>query len=139
MSEALFRKWMDAFVAYDWDTVKGKYADDTTFLEVPTGVTVNGVEENLASDQGWKAMLSDLQPQFNNVIESGNTVVCEKTFSGTMAGEMEIPDGTKIPPTNKTWTTRACMITEWNGGKMTKGSMYFDMMTFLQGIGIIPA
>ena len=56
-----------------------------------------------------------------------------------MAGEMEMPDGTKIPPTNKTGTTRACMIIEWNGGKMTKGSMYFNMMTFLQGIGVMPA
>ena len=98
MNEAFVRKWVDTFVADDWDTVKGMYADDTTFLEVPTGVTVNGVEENLASDQGWKAMLSDLQPQFNNVIESGNTVVCEITFTGTMTGEMEMPDGTKIPP-----------------------------------------
>ena len=61
MGVALIRKWMDVFVADDWDTVKGMYADDTTFLEVPTGVTLNGVEENLASDQGWKAMLSDLQ------------------------------------------------------------------------------
>ena len=57
MSEALFRKWMDAFVADDWDTVKGMYADDATFLKVPTGVTVNGVEENLASDQGWKVIV----------------------------------------------------------------------------------
>ena len=51
MREALFRKWMDAFVAYDWDTVKGKYADDTTFFRSNDwcGVTVNGVEENLES------------------------------------------------------------------------------------------
>jgi len=36
-------------------------------------------------------------------------------------------------------TTRACIKIEWYGGEMTKGSMYFDMMTFLQGIRFIPA
>ena len=102
MSEALVRKWMDVFVADDWDTVRGMYAEDTVFVEVPTGLTYTGVEENLAQDLGWKAILSDLRPQYNNVIESGNTVVCEMTMTGTMAGEMEMPDGTKAPPTNKT-------------------------------------
>ena len=81
MSEALVRKWMGAFVVEDWDTVKGFYADDTVFVEVPTGLTYTGVEENLAQDQGWKAMMSDLRPQFINVIESGDTVVCEMTMT----------------------------------------------------------
>ena len=61
MSEALVRKWFDAFVADDWDTVKGFYADDSVFVEVPTGQTYKGVEENLAQDQGWKAMMSDCE------------------------------------------------------------------------------
>ena len=139
MSEALVRKWFDAFEADDWETVKGFYADDSVFVEVPTGQTYKGVEENLAQDQGWKAMMSDLRPQYNNVIESGNTVVCEMTMTGTMTGEMEMPDGTKVPPTNKTATVDVCMITEWNGGKMSKGTMYMDMMTFLQGLGVMPA
>ena len=86
MSEALVRKWMDASVVDDWDTVRGKYAEDAVFVEVPTGLTYTGVEENLVQDQGWKAILSDLRPQYNNVIESGNNVVCEMTMTGTMTG-----------------------------------------------------
>ena len=54
---------MDTFVTDDWDTVRGMYAEDTVLLEVPTGLTYTGIEENLAQDQGWKAMMSDLRPQ----------------------------------------------------------------------------
>ena len=57
------------------------------------------------------------------------------TMTGTMTGEMERPDGTKAPPTNKTATVEICMITEWNDGNMSKGTMYINMMKFLQGIG----
>ena len=45
-------------------------------------------------------------------------------MTGTMTGEMEMPDGTKAPPTNRFATVDMCMITEWNGGKMSKGTMY---------------
>ena len=65
---------MDAFVGDDWDTVMGMYTEDSVLVEVPTGLTYTGVEENLAQDLGWKSILSDLMPQYNNLIESGNTV-----------------------------------------------------------------
>lgn len=139
MSKELVKKFMDALVADDWDTVKDMYADDCVFEEVPTGQVFNGVEENLQNDQQWKSIISDMKPTFDNIIEAGNNVSCEMTMVATMTGEMEMPDGTKVPPTNKTANVKLCFISEWNGGKMSKGSMYWDMMTFMQQIGVMPA
>ena len=42
----------------------------------------------------------------------------------SMTGEMEMPDGNKIPPTWKTHTMKACQIIESENGKINNQRMY---------------
>ena len=60
------------------------------------------------------------------------------TMTGTMTGEMEMPDGTKSPPTNKTATVDICMITELNDRKISKGTLTWSFGRMFVYMGGLP-
>ena len=64
--------------------------------------------------------------------------VVEMEVSATMTGEMEMPDGSKVPPTGKIHTMKGCLIVETENGKQKNQRMYADMMSMMQGFGIMP-
>ena len=59
--------------------------------------------------------------------------------TATMTGEMEMPDGSKIPPTGKTHTMRACQIIESENGQIKNQRMYTDMVSMMTGFGVMPS
>ena len=121
----------------DWNTIASMYAEDCVSVD-PDGTVFEGREANLANDQKWASMMSDFKFNYANTVESGNVTVVEMEITGTMTGEMPMPDGTSIPPTGKTHTFKACMIMEWAQGKIKKQSVYADVGSFMAGFGIMP-
>ncbi len=82
---------------------------------------------------------SDFKFDVVNSMESGNTTVIEVQITCTMTGEMMTPDGSKIPPTGKTHTFPYCMIMEWDNGQIKRQRNYGDLMSFMEGFGIMPS
>ena len=121
----------------DWNTIASMYAEDCLSVD-PDGTVFDGREANLANDQKWASMMSDFKFNYANTVESGNVTVVEMEITGTMTGEMPMPDGTSIPPTGKTHTFKACMIMEWDLGQIKKQRIYTDFVSFMAGFGIMP-
>jgi steroid delta-isomerase-like uncharacterized protein len=138
MSEQIIKKWTEAFKNEDWETVASLYSDDTVGSD-PTGATFTGREANLANDKIWRNIFSDFNFEFGVFIQSGNTGAVEMQVTATMTGEMEMPDGSKIPPTGKTHTMRACQIIESENGQIKNQRMYTDMMSMMAGFGVMPS
>ena len=138
MSEQIIKKWTEAFKNEDWETVASLYSDDTVGSD-PTGATFTGREANLANDKIWRNIFSDFRFEFGEFIQSGNTGAVEMQVTATMTGEMEMPDGSKIPPTGKTHTMRACQIIESENGQIKNQRMYTDMMSMMAGFGVMPS
>ena len=138
MSVRLFKKWTQAVIEYDWDTISSLYAEDIVNVN-PDGTTNEGRDACLAKDKGWDSMMSDFKFNYANSIESGNSTFMEIEDTGTMTGEMETPDGSKIPPTGKTHTFKACMIMDWDNVKIKKQRIYSDFMSFMAGFGLMPS
>ena len=63
------------------------------------------------------------------------TVIFELSWSGTMTGPMDSPDG-EIPPTNKPFTNRGCWIVELEGDRSKAIRQYFDVLTMMKSVGI---
>jgi predicted ester cyclase len=74
--------------------------------------------------------------QFNNRIESGNTMVEECSWTGTNTGEITAPDGSKIPPTGKTVNIKNCFIYEFENEKIKSMKNYLDMMGMMGQLGL---
>ena len=138
MSEQIIKKWTEAFKNEDWETVASLYSEDTVGSD-PTGATFTGREANLANDKIWRNIFSDFNFEFGEFIQSGNTGAVEMQVTATMTGEMEMPDGSKIPPTGKTHTMRACQIIESENGQIKNQRMYTDMMSMMAGFGVMPS
>jgi len=56
-----------------------------------------------------------------------------------MTGEMEMPDGSKIPPTGKTHTMKGCSVMDSENGQIKNQKIYMDMMSMLVGFGLMPS
>ena len=83
--------------------------------------------------------MSDFNFNYVNSVESETSTVIEMEITGTMKGEMPMPDGSNIPPTGKTHTFKACMIAEWDNGQIKKQRIYADFMSFMAGFRIMPS
>ena len=56
-----------------------------------------------------------------------------------MTGEMKMPDGSKIPATNKTHTMSACGVMETENNLIKNNRIYMDMVSMMTGFGIMPS
>ena len=138
MSEQLMRKWTEGFAAADWDKVASTYADDVIGSD-PTGSTYEGKEANLENDKGWRSIFSNFNFDFKTFHTSGNTTAVEFEITATMTGEMQMPDGSKIPATNKTYTMSACGVMETENNLIKNNRIYMDMVSMMTGFGIMPS
>lgn len=80
---------------------------------------------------------SDRSYPISNLVEVGDTLVAEFRDQSRNTGPIPSPQGV-IPATGKTVNLPVCAIYELKDGKLARSRVYFDMLTFLQQIGIMP-
>ena len=119
----------------DWSAVRAAITPGAVYDEVGTHRKVQGADEVIALWRGWATAMPDSRATFDNVCESGNTVVLELTWRGTHTGPLQTPAG-QIPATGKKFELRACQIVEVADGKSRVIRQYFDMATLLQQLGV---
>jgi hypothetical protein len=57
-------------------------------------------------------------------------------FTGTMKGPMKRPDGTTIPPTNKSFDVEFCTVAHWQNGKIVEERLFYDLVGLMRQIGV---
>ena len=127
---------VDAFNASDWERCKAAMTSDSVYDEVSTSRTLRGVGEVIPVWQGWKEAMPDIKGTVTNACATGNTVVLEVTWKGTHTGPLQGPSGT-VPATGKQQTTRAGWVMNFDGEKLKESRHYFDMLSFMQQLGIL--
>jgi steroid delta-isomerase-like uncharacterized protein len=100
---------------------------------------VHGKAEVRAALNRILVAFPDLKITIRNLIESGDSVVAEYTFSGTNLGPVHDPAGNEIPATGKRVTAENCSVTRLRDGKLASYRAYGDMLAFLMQLGLIPA
>jgi steroid delta-isomerase-like uncharacterized protein len=128
---------VEAFNASDWDSCKAAMTSDSVYDEVGTSRRLQGVGDIILCWQGWKRAMPDVKGTVTNACATGDTVVIEVTWKGTHTGPLQGPRGT-VPATGKQQTTRSSWIMNFDGGKIKESRNYFDMLSFLQQLGVLP-
>ena len=128
---------VDAFNASDWERCKAALVPDALYDEVATSRRLKGVGDIIPCWQAWKGAMPDVRGNVTNAVASGNTVVLEVTWAGTHTGPLAGPKGA-IPATGKHQTTRAGWVFNFDGGQIKESRHYFDMLSFMQQLGILP-
>ena len=131
------RGLVDAFNASDWEGYKAGLVPDCVYDEVGRSRSFQGADEIISCLQSWKAAMPDVAGTVTSALGTGNSVVLEVTWEGTHTGPLEGPGGT-VEATEKHQTTRAGWVLEFDGGKNTVSRHYFDMLSFLQQLEVLP-
>ena len=131
------RGLVEAFNASDWEGCKAAMTSDCVYDEVGTSRRRQGVGDIISCWQEWKEAMPDVKGTVTTACTTGNTVVLEVTWNGTHTGPLKGPSG-EVPATGKPQTTRSGWIMDFDGGKMTESRHYFDMLSFMQQLGILP-
>jgi steroid delta-isomerase-like uncharacterized protein len=128
---------VDAFSSSDWERFQAILAPDAHHDEIASARRMQGAGEILGLWQSWKTAMPDLQGSVTNAVASGNSVALEVTWHGTHTGPLVGPAGT-IPASGKAQTTYASWVLTFADSKLTESRLYFDMLSFLQQIGVLP-
>jgi len=134
----LAREIVTGYSNANWNGLKGMIAPDGIYNEVGTQREIKGPDAIVETLQGWKKTMTNSQGKVNNAFASGDTVTLQITWTGTQDGPFPGPAGT-VPPSGKSQTTHAAMIVKFAGNKIKRMDHYFDMLSFLQQIGAVPA
>ena len=111
---------VEAFNASDWNGYRARVTADSVYDEVGTSRCLEGVEDIIRAMQGWKEAMPDVKGTVNNA----------------QTGPLQGPGGI-VEPTGKKQETRSGWVMSFQDGKLKESRNYFDMLSFLQQLGVM--
>jgi steroid delta-isomerase-like uncharacterized protein len=129
--------FIEAFNRNDWEECKNTLASNSVYDEVGTSRRVEGINDIITSLQGWKEAMPDVKGTVTNSFASGNTANLEVTWQGTHTGPLQTPSGV-IEATGKQQNPRSSFLMNIEGGKIKESRNYFDMLSFMQQLDVLP-
>jgi steroid delta-isomerase-like uncharacterized protein len=130
-------KYIEALNAHDYERLRAYHADSFRSLQPgrPAPVDEAGYRAFLEGD--WTAF-PDLSFQTTQTIATGDYVVDTWIGTGTHTGPMMTPTGASVPPTGRKGTIPGVDIFEIKNGKIVRADVYFDAMTLMAQMGLVP-
>ena len=123
-----------AFSAHDIDGVLSYCTDDIFYEEVVAdGVVAHGRQELRARVQGIFDAFPDIKLELISHFPSGEHDCVEWISSGTHKA-----DSAGLPATGKCFSYREVVVAELRNGKISRISLYCDMLTFMRQLGMLP-
>ena len=138
MNSDLVDKFFESMSSGDIDSAMSVMHDNCVYHDMGTGQVMEGLDENRADMENWTNTFSDMKVEVLNHVESGDTVVTEMKMSGVNTGDMEMPDGSKIPATGKSIEMNGCQVAKFQDGKIIKATQYYNMMSMMAQLGLMP-
>jgi steroid delta-isomerase-like uncharacterized protein len=131
--DKMFKDAVLAWNEHDTEKILSFYTDDCVYEDLAFGVVNRGKGELRKFINGTFAAFPDFNIEMKSAFLSGDWYGMEWVMSGTHKGD--IPN---LPATGKKFSVRGVSIGELKDGKTKRNSDYYDLMTFLRQIGVMP-
>ena len=125
--------WAVAWSVHDTDKLLSLFTDDFVYEDVTLGAVHNGKAELKGFADTLFTVFPDFKVELASGFIAGNWAGAEWTMSGTQKGDLP-----EIPATGKHFSVRGSTICELLEGKIKRNSDYWDRVTFLKQLGIMP-
>jgi steroid delta-isomerase-like uncharacterized protein len=134
---AVVRKFFDALNAADLDQVAALSNEEIAFIDVAFSEEIGGRAAWRAYCERYTTGFSDLRIELTNLFGAGDWVFAEAVGRGTNDGPLVSPGG-EIPATGRRIEVRFGMVFRVEGGQIAESREYYDAMTFLTQLGLMP-
>jgi steroid delta-isomerase-like uncharacterized protein len=133
----LVRGLYDRWNARDFDALAALMANDGEIVLVGSDTRFRGPDGALEFSRMWADAFPDGRVKVERAVASDDYVSVELTGKGTHTGPLRGAGG-DIPATGRSLTLHLCDFYEIRDGKIRSINSYFDSVSMLMQLGIMP-
>jgi steroid delta-isomerase-like uncharacterized protein len=133
----LAQQFYDLYNKRDFDRAVDLCDENIEWINVTFGETFRGLEGCRQFMAGWANGFPDSTVDIQKLHGGEDAVVCEAVFRGAHTGPLVGPAG-EIQPTGRTVGVPFCQVHEVQEGKFVGCRLYFDAVTFMSQLGLMP-
>jgi steroid delta-isomerase-like uncharacterized protein len=133
-AEKAMNDYVAAWNSHDAERILSFCTDDVVFEEVPMGKVFRGKKEAKDFVSSTFANFPDFKIELKSGFNAGDHGAGEWVMSGTFA-QSNIPG---MPATGKKFSVQGASIIEFHKDKISRESMYWNLVSFLQQVGLMP-
>jgi hypothetical protein len=134
------KKMVEEFIkvvdSHDANKIISYFADDGVLENVPLGLVNKGKAEITAYTKTMLVDYPDINFELKSVFGSGDWAGDEWVMTGTFANNTMAKNA--VPATGRTFSVRGTSIYQIRNGKFSRESNYYDNVSFLQQVGLMP-
>jgi len=114
------------------------FAEDAEVIDVPSGTTLRGPDGYKRLMLFFAERFPDSRAELTKVFATEDQVTLEGTWRWNDTGPLYLPSG-GLPRLKRSCELRACSVFEFRNGKIASFHAYYDMMTQMEQLGLVPA
>jgi len=126
--------WVTHWSTHDVPRLLALFTDDVIYEDVTMGAVNRGPAQLRAFAEGFFSGFPDVTFELQSSSSDGVGGSAEWIMRGTHRGDLP-----GMPATGKRVEVRGASIFEFSGDKIRRCSDYWDMVTFLRQLGLMPA
>jgi len=130
--DAVIREHMDSENRLDFDATLATF-DHPRYELVGTGQVYDGEEQVRHYYAASRGAFPDQRNEIHSLRHADDAIVVEFDLLGTHLGEFA-----GFAPTGREFRSRMCAIFEFDGDRITCERIYFDSVTILRQLGLMP-
>jgi steroid delta-isomerase-like uncharacterized protein len=130
----LLKENMIAANSRNMEKLLSLFTDECVYEDVALGKVNHGKEELKAFFTSMWVWSPDVKIEEKSIFTAGDWGAAEWVMSGTHTGDLP-----EMSATGKNFSIRGASIIQLRDGKVSRQSDYWNMASFLQQVGILPA
>ena len=120
------------------DKIITAFAADCEVIDVPSGATLHGPDGHKRIALFFAENFPDLRVELTDVFATEDRVALEGTWRWNDTGPLPL-SASALPATGHSCELRCCLVLQIRNGKIVRLHSYYDMLTQMEQLGLVPA
>jgi hypothetical protein len=120
------------------DKCRAAFAADSEVIDVPSGAILRGPDGHKRIALFFVENFPDSRVELTNAFATEDQVTLECTLRWNDTGPLYLTSGA-LPSMRRQGELRICFVFQFRNGKITSLHQYYDMMTQMEQLGLVPA
>ena len=112
-------------------------AADAEGIDVPSGAILRGPDGHKRISLFFAESLPDSRIELTNAFATEDQVTLEGTWQWNDIGPLPLPSGAL--PRRRSGELQCCFVLQIRNGKIARLHQYYDMLTLMEQLGLVPA